>query len=140
MNNKGPYEKDIRVFMRVCRRMSLDTCAWYFYTMSPYLWAALCISEHFIVANVNIKSSFQVLMVRYQIAQQVFKRNFDRFLMACDHSSIIIIIIIIIITTTTTSLYFSQKWNNNEIRKMIIMIRQNKHSCIILEPRGWKNR
>ena len=37
MNNKGPYEKDIRVFMRVCRRMSLDTCAWYFYTMSPYL-------------------------------------------------------------------------------------------------------
>ena len=58
MNNKGPYEKDIRVFMRVCRRMSLDTCAWYFYTMSSYLWAALCISEHFIVANVNIKSSF----------------------------------------------------------------------------------
>ena len=37
MNNKGPYDKDIRVFMRVCRRMSLDTSAWYFYTMSPYL-------------------------------------------------------------------------------------------------------
>ena len=141
MNNKGPYEKDIRVFMRVCRRMSLDTCAWYFYTMSPYLWAALCISEHFIVANVNIKSSFQVLMVKYQIAQQVFKRNFDRFSIPCDHSSIIIIIIVIIITTTTTtSLYFSQKWNYNEIRKMIIMNRQNKHSCIILEPRGWRNR
>ena len=57
-------------------------------------------------------------MVKYQIAQQVFKRNFDRFSVACDHSSIIIIIIIIIITTTTTkttSLYFSQKmelqWN-----------------------------
>ena len=110
MNNKGPYEKDIRVFMRVCRRMSLDTCAWYFYTMSSYLWAALCISEHFIVAHVNIKTSFQVLMVKYQIAQQVFKRNFDRFSIACDHSSIIIIIIIKIITTTTiTSLYFLQK-------------------------------
>ena len=85
-------------------------------------------------------------MVKYQIAQQVFKRNFDRFSIACDHSSIIIIIIIIIIitttttTTTTTSLYFSQKWNYNEIRKMIIMNRQNKHSCIILEPRGWRNR
>ena len=38
-------------------------------------------------------------MVKYQIAQQVFKRNFDRFSIACDHSSIIIIIIIIIITT-----------------------------------------
>ena len=37
MNKQGPYEKDIRVFMRVCRRMSLDTCAWYFSTMSPYL-------------------------------------------------------------------------------------------------------
>ena len=54
-------------------------------------------------------------MVKYQIAQQVFKRNFDRFSVACDHSSIIIIIIIIIITTTTKSLYFSKKmelqWN-----------------------------
>ena len=82
-------------------------------------------------------------MVKYQIAQHVFKRNFDRFSIAWDHSSIIIIIIIIIITTTTTkttSLYFSQKWNYNEIRKMIIMNRQNKHSCIILEPRGWGNR
>ena len=80
-------------------------------------------------------------MVKYQIAQQVFKRNFDRFSIACDHSSIIIIIIIIIITTTTTtSLYFSQKWKNNEIRKMIIMNRQNKHSCIILKPKGWRNR
>ena len=38
-------------------------------------------------------------MVKYQIAQQVFKRNFDRFSIACDHSSIIIIIVIIIITT-----------------------------------------
>ena len=37
MNNKGPYEKDISVFMRVCRCMLIDTCAWYFYTMSPYL-------------------------------------------------------------------------------------------------------
>ena len=87
------------------------------------------------------KKKFSVLMVKYQIAQQVFKRNFDRFSIPCDHSSIIIIIIVIIITTTTTtSLYFSQKWNYNEIRKMIIMKRQNKHSCIILEPRGWKNR
>ena len=43
-------------------------------------------------------------------------------------------------TTTTTSLYFSQKWNYNEIRKMIIMIRQNKQSRIILEPKGWRNR
>ena len=67
--------------------------------------------------------------------------------MACDHSSIIIIIIIIIITTTTTTtrttrttgLYFSQKWNYNEIRKRIIMNRQNRHSCITLEPRGWRN-
>ena len=49
-------------------------------------------------------------MVKYQIAQQVFKRNFDRFSVTCDHSGIIIIIIIIIIaTTTTTSLYFSKK-------------------------------
>ena len=80
-------------------------------------------------------------MVKYQIAQQVFKCNFDRFSIACDHSSIIIIIIIVIITatTTTTSLYFSQKWNYNEIRKMIIMNRQNKHSCIILEePLGFR--
>ena len=77
-------------------------------------------------------------MVKYQIAQHVFKRNFDRFSMACDHSSIIIIIIIIIITTTTTTtgLYFSKKWNYNEIRKSIITNRQNKRSCIILEPRG----
>ena len=79
-------------------------------------------------------------MVKYQIAQQVFKRNFDRFSIACDHSSIIIIIIVIIITTTTTSLSFSQKWTYSEIRKMIIMNRQNKHSCIILEPRGWRSR
>ena len=61
--------------------------------------------------------------------------------MACDHSSIIIIIIIITATTTTTTttttaLYFSQKWNYNEIRKRIIM---NRHSCITLEPRGWRN-
>ena len=141
MNNKGPYEKDIHVFMRVCRRMSLDTCAWYFYTMSPYLWAALCISEHFIAANVNIKSSFQVLMVKYQIAQQVFKRNFDRFSIACDHSSIIIINIIATTTTTTTrSLYFWQKWNYDEIGKIIIINRQNKLSWIILKPRGWRNR
>ena len=58
--------------------------------------------------------------MKYQIAQQVWKRNFDRFSMSCDHSSIIIIIIIIIITTTTTTttgLYFSQKWNYNEIIK-----------------------
>ena len=38
-------------------------------------------------------------MVKYQIAQHVFKHNFDRFSIAWDHSSIIIIIIIIIITT-----------------------------------------
>ena len=38
-------------------------------------------------------------MVKYQIAQQVFKRNFDRFSIACDHSSIIIIIIVNVITT-----------------------------------------
>ena len=51
-------------------------------------------------------------MVKYQIAQQVFKRNFDRFSIACDHSSIIIIIIIIIITTTTTSLTKMElQWN-----------------------------
>ena len=51
-------------------------------------------------------------MVKYQIAQQVFKRNFDRFSIACDHSSIIIIIIIIIITTTTTSLKKMElQWN-----------------------------
>ena len=79
-------------------------------------------------------------MVKYQIAQQIWKRNFDRFSMACDHSSIIIIIIIITATTTTTTtttaLYFSQKWNYNEIRKRIIM---NRHSCITLEPRGWRN-
>ena len=61
-------------------------------------------------------------MVKYQIAQHVFKRNFDRFSMACDHSSIIIIIIIIIITTTTTtSLYFSKKmelqWNKKNVYK-----------------------
>ena len=35
--------------------------------------------------------------MKCQIAQHVFKRNFDRFLIA-GHSSIIIIIIIIIIT------------------------------------------
>ena len=76
-------------------------------------------------------------MVKYQVAQQVFKRNFDRFSIACDHTRIIIIIIIIIITTTTTtSLYFLQKWNYNEIIKKMIMTRQNKHSCVILEPRG----
>ena len=34
MNNKGTYEKDICIFMGVCRRKSLDTSAWYFYTMS----------------------------------------------------------------------------------------------------------
>ena len=50
-------------------------------------------------------------MVKYQIAQQVFKRNFDRFSIACDHSSIIIIIniiviIIIIIITTLVFLFF----------------------------------
>ena len=51
-------------------------------------------------------------MGKYQIAQQVFKRNFDRFSIACDHSSIIIIIIIIIITTTTTSLTKMElQWN-----------------------------
>ena len=49
------------------------------------------------IATGNIKSSFQVLRVKCQIAQHVFKRNFDRFLIA-GHSSIIIIIIIIIIT------------------------------------------
>ena len=38
-----------------------------------------------------------ILRVKCQIAQHVFKRNFDRFLIA-GHSSIIIIIIIIIIT------------------------------------------
>ena len=58
-------------------------------------------------------------MVKYQIAQQVFKRNFDRFSIACDHSSIIIINIIATTTTTTTtrSLYFWQKWNYDEIGK-----------------------
>ena len=47
-------------------------------------------------------------MVKYQIAQQVFKRNFDRFSIACDHSSIIIIIniIVIIIIITITTLVF----------------------------------
>ena len=29
-----------------------------------------------------------------------------------------------------------KKWNYNEIRKSIIINRQNKRSCIILEPRG----
>ena len=54
-------------------------------------------------------------MVKYQIAQQVFKRNFDRFSIACDHSSIIIIITVTIITTTTTTSLFLTKmelqWN-----------------------------
>ena len=45
-------------------------------------------------------------MVKYQIAQQVFKRNFDRFSIACDHSSIIIITIIIIITTLLFFLFW----------------------------------
>ena len=45
-------------------------------------------------------------MVKYQIAQQVFKRNFDRFSIACDHSSIIIITIIIIITTLVFFFFF----------------------------------
>ena len=45
-------------------------------------------------------------MVKYQIAQQVFKRNFDRFPIACDHISIIIIIIIIIITTLFYLIFF----------------------------------
>ena len=45
-------------------------------------------------------------MVKYQIAQQVFKRNFDRFSIACDHSSIIIITIIIIIATLVFFFFF----------------------------------
>ena len=45
-------------------------------------------------------------MVKYQIAQQVFKPNFDLFSIPCDHSSIIIIIIIIIITTLFYFIFF----------------------------------
>ena len=56
-------------------------------------------------------------MVKYQIAQQVFKRNFDRFSIPCDHSSIIIIIIIIIITTLVFlffDIYFFLHFNRLE--------------------------
>ena len=55
-------------------------------------------------------------MVKYQIAQQVFKRNFDRFSIACDHSSIIIITIIIIITTLVFffGIYFFLHFNRLE--------------------------
>ena len=56
-------------------------------------------------------------MVKYRIAQQVFKRNFDRFSIPCDHSSIIIIIIIIIITTLVFlffGIYFFLHFNRLE--------------------------
>ena len=54
-------------------------------------------------------------MVKYQIAQQVFKRNFDRFSIACDHSSIIIIIIIIIYN------YYNNNNNDNNNNESLFL-------------------